>query len=109
MFINKDQVLVGITNFVENEIAKKAVGANKFMIYFAMPIISKKVVGYIDAYSNDPLTKDMFDENGNVDIDTVYHMAKTAVQKSGQFTLYGIIFNSNDIDRLYAYIRGDIQ
>ena len=78
------------------------------MIYFAMPIINKKIVQYMDTYSNDPLTKDMFDENNNVDIDTVYNMAKTAVQKSGQFTLYGIIFNENDIDRLYAYIKGDI-
>ena len=108
MFINKNQVLVGTTNFIENELAKKAVGENKFMIYFAMPIINKKIVQYMDTYSNDPLTKDMFDENNNVDIDTVYNMAKTAVQKSGQFTLYGIIFNENDIDRLYAYIKGDI-
>lgn len=109
MFVNKEQVQIGVTNFAENEIAKKAVGVNKFMIYFAMPIISKKIMQYIDTYSTNPLTKDLFDENNNINIDTVYNMAKTAVQKSGQFMVYGIIFNESDIDRLYAYIKGEIK
>jgi allophanate hydrolase subunit 1 len=109
MFVNTQQVQLGLTNFVENEIAKKAVGLNKFMVYFAMPIISKKVMQYVDAYSKDPLTKDMFDDNRNIDIDTIYNMAKTAVQRSGQFTMYGIVFNETDIDKLYSYIKGELQ
>ena len=43
MFVNTQQVQVGIANFIENEIAKKAVGANNFIVYFALPIINKKV------------------------------------------------------------------
>lgn len=109
MYVNTQQIQIGVTNFIENEIAKKAVGANKFMVYFAMPIINKKIIQYIDTYSKNTLTKDMFDENNNVDIDTVYNMAKSAVRKSGQFMMYGIVFNENDIDKLYAYIKGEIQ
>jgi allophanate hydrolase subunit 1 len=109
MFVSAQQVQLGISNFAENEIAKKAVGLNKFMVYFAMPIINKKVMQYVDTYSNDPLMQEMFDSNKNIDIDTVYNMAKTAVQKSGQFTMYGIIFNENDIDKLYSYIKGEIS
>ncbi len=108
MYINAQQIQLGITNYAENEIAKKATGLNKFMVYFAMPIINKKVVQFIDKYSNDPLTKDMFDENNNIDIDTLYNMAKSAVRKSGQFTMYGIIFNETDIDKLYAYMKGEL-
>lgn len=106
MFVNTQQVQIGITNFIENEIAKKAVGFNKFAVYFAMPIINKKLTSYIESFSSNPLTKDLFDENNNVDIDAVYNMAKSAVQKSGQFVYYGIMFNENDIDKLYTYIRG---
>lgn len=106
MFVNTEQIQLGITNFVENEIARKAVGFNKFIAYFAMPIINKKTSSYIESFSTNPLTKDLFDENKNVDIDAVYNMAKDAVRKSGQFVYYGIMFNENDIDKLYTYIRG---
>lgn len=105
MFVSINQVQVGITNFIEEEIAKKAVGSNKFMVYFAMPIINKKIEQYVLKFSENDLTKEMFDEQKNVDIDKIYNMAKDAIRKSGQFTLYGIIFNEGDIDKLYTYIR----
>ena len=106
MYVNTEQIQVGTMNFVENEIAKKAVGANKFFVYFSMPIIKKKITQYINSFAENELTKDMFDGNGNVDIDTVYNMAKEAIQKSGQFVMFGIVFNETDIDKLYTYIRG---
>lgn len=105
MFVNTEQIQIGVINFIEQEIAKKAVGANKFMIYLAMPIITKKVTQYVNSFAQNSLTKDMFDSNNNVDLDMVYNMAKDAISKSGQFTLYGIIFNETDIDKLYNYIR----
>lgn len=106
MYINKEQIQIGVSNFIENEIGKKAVGFNKFATYFALPIINKKVVNYIDSFAKNPLTKDMFDENQNVNVDEVYNMAKNAIQKSGQFVYFGIVFNETDIDKLYSYIRG---
>lgn len=107
MYVNTEQIQIGLANFVENEIAKKAVGFNKFAVYFALPIVNKKITQYIDNFSANELTKDMFDENKNVDLDSVYNMAKSAVRKSGQFVLYGMIFNENDIDKLYTYIKGE--
>ena len=105
MFVNTEQIQIGTINFIENEIAKKSTGANKFFVYFSMPIISKKINQYIISFSQNPLTKDMFDENQKIDLEVVYNMAKDAIKKSGQFVLYGIIFNENDIDKLYTYIR----
>jgi hypothetical protein len=105
MFVNTEQIQLGVTNFIEEEIAKKAVGANKFFIYFAIPIINKKIVQYIETFSSNELTKDMFNEDKNIDLDVIYNMAKTAISKSGQFVLYGIVFNMSDIDKLYTYIR----
>jgi hypothetical protein len=106
MFVNTDQIQMGVTNFMENELGKKATGVNKFFVYMAMPLVNKKVSQYLNDFSSNALTKDFFDENNNVDIDKIYNMAKTAIQKSGQFTYYGIIFNESDIDKLYTYIRG---
>lgn len=106
MYVNTQQIQIGINNFIDNEIGKKAVGVNKFMVYFMMPIINKKVAQYVSTYATDPLTKEMFDENGNVDIDTIYNMSKSAIQKSGQFVIADIVFTELDIDKLYNYIRG---
>lgn len=108
MFVNAEQIQLGVTKFLENELAKKATGANKFFIYFAMPIVNKKITDYINDFAVNPLTKEMFDENNNVNIEEVYNMAKNAIQKSGPFTMYGIIFNESDIDKLYAYTKGDL-
>lgn len=109
MFVNTEQIQVGVINFIEQEIAKNATGVNKFMVYFAMPIVSKKISDYVNSFSQNKFTKDMFDENNNVEIDIVYNMAKDAIKKSGQFVLYGIIFNESDIDKLYTYIKNTVQ
>jgi hypothetical protein len=106
MFVNTEQVQIGVNNFVENEIAKKAVGFNKFATYFAMPLINKKLTQYINGFSQNEIAKDFFDTNNNIDIDTVYNMAKSAVQKSGAFVYYGVRFDESDIDKLYTYIKG---
>ena len=105
MFVNTQQIQLGVTNFIENELAKKAVGANKFFVYFAMPMVNKKIGQYVESFSQNPLTKDFFDENRNVNIDELYNMAKNAISKSGQFVYYGIVFNETDIDKLYTYIK----
>ena len=43
MFVNTEQIQMGAMNFVENELGKNATGFNKFMVYFSMPIIKKKI------------------------------------------------------------------
>ena len=105
MYVSVEQVKVGIANFVEYEIANKAVGFQKFMTYFAIPIIVKNVEGYAKSFSSNPVAVGFFDEHGNVKLDELYNMAKASVKKSGQFTIYGVIFGETDIDKLYNHIR----
>lgn len=105
MFVNKDQIQNGVTRYIDTEIGSKATGATKFVTYLAMPIIIKKVNQVIDTFATNELTKELFDDNGNLNIDEVYGMAKNAVQRSGQFTYMGMIFNENDVDKLYSYIK----
>jgi hypothetical protein len=107
MFVNTEQIQIGVNNFIENEIAKKAVGFNKFATYFALPIINKKITQYLNNFSTNELTKEMFDENRNLDLDAVYNMAKSAVQKSGPFVYFGVRFDESDIDKLHTYIKGE--
>ena len=103
--VSKQQIHNGVMNYIDNEIGRKAVGYNKFAIYFAMPTISKKVNQYLNDLSSNPLMKDMT-VGEMIDVDALYQNGKNAIQKSGSFEYFGIIFNEIDIDKLYTYIKG---
>lgn len=105
MIINIQQAQRGVINYVENEIAKKATGLTKFGVYFILPKLSNNTAKLINSLKDNMMFKDMFDENGNIELDSVYNGAKEAIKKSGQFEMYGIIFNESDIDKLYNYIK----
>ena len=106
MNVTIQQLQLGISRFVENEIAKKATGFKKFAIYFIIPQIANKVSELVK--SDNIMIKSFLDESGNIKLDSLYNMAKEAIHKSGQFELYGIIFNETDIDSLYSYIKNTI-
>ena len=105
MFANTQQVQIGVTNFIEREIASKAVGVQKFATYFVLPKINQAIAGYIYQFKENPIAKDFFTENGDVNLDEVYNLAKQAVRKSGQFAVYGVILGETDIDKIYEYIK----
>lgn len=48
MIVNTDQIRIGVKKFVESELAHKATGLTKFMIYFALPSIDSTVVNYLN-------------------------------------------------------------
>ena len=105
MLVNVQQIQMGATNFIEKEIASKAVGFQKFATYFVLPKINKAIAEYIHRIKDNPMAKDFFAENGSVDLDEVYNLSKQAIQKSGQFTVYGVILGETDIDKMYEYIK----
>lgn len=109
MVVNLQQIRNGVTRYVEAEIGQKATGLTKFMVYFILPKLSKQLENLVLTAKDNPITKDLFDENGNVNLDEVYNTAKEAIKKSGQIEMYGIIFNETDIDKLYTYIKNPQQ
>ena len=103
--VTLQQVEQGLINYIENEIGQKAVGVNKFATYFLLPQIPKKVEGLFSKYKSNEMFIDYLDENSNIDLDKLYNHSKSAIRKSGQIQLYGIIFSESDIDKLYNYIK----
>ena len=108
MKVTIQQVQRGLINYIDQEIAQKAIGKTKFITYFVMPQVSSKVANFIVNNKDNDMMKDFMDENGNIELDKVYSQAKEAIQKSGQFEMYNIIFNETDIDKLYGYIKQTI-
>ena len=105
MLVTIQQIQIGATTFIEKEIASKAVGFQKFATYFVLPKIGKAIPEYINRIRDNPMAKDFFSDNGSVDLDEVYNISKQAIQKSGQFTIYGVILGETDIDKMYEYIK----
>jgi hypothetical protein len=108
MLVNTDQIRIGVKKYVEHELAHKATGLTKFMIYFVMPSIDKTVVDYVNKMQDNEMFGDMFDENKNMHIDKVYDRAVFAVEKVGNKILiekYGIALDRGDIEKIYSYVR----
>jgi hypothetical protein len=104
MFVNTQQVQIGITQYVEQEIAKQASGVNRYLYYLAVPRIGKIVEEYIQGYKNNAMVADLFDDNGNIDIDKLYNEAVDAMKKSGKFPLLGIWVSEDTLRTIYNYI-----
>lgn len=98
-----EQVQNGVMRFVEQEIASKATGFKKFMIYFLAPTIKHKVTEYVHKYKS--FVPDMVDADDKINLDVLYNHSKAAIQRSGQFELMGVIFNETDLDKLYSCIK----
>lgn len=107
MKITTEQLQTAISTYFEQEIAQKAVGFKKFMSYFIMASYEDKIPSIINELKSDKAVQmlDIIDADGNIEVDKLYNCAKTAIHKSGQFVLFGIIFNESDIDKLYSIIE----
>ena len=55
MFVNTEQIQIGVTNFIEQEIAAKAVGFQKFATYFVLPKINKVIEHYMQVLKENPI------------------------------------------------------
>ena len=107
--VNVQQIERGVSNFIENEIAAKAIGVKKFAVYFMITQINKKIADTITSLSGNAMFAGLCDENGNIDLDKVYTQAKDAIRRTGQIELAGIAFNEGDVDSLYRYISAETQ
>lgn len=107
MTITIEQAQRAILVYLENEVAKKAANLTKFGTYFFMGMIQNKFKSIISNFLQNPLISAMefVDSNGNIKIDEVYQAARLAMEKAGSISIYGVIFNQSDVDKLYHMMQ----
>lgn len=108
MLVSTDQIRIGVKKYIENELGQKATGLTKFMIYFMMPSMDKKVVDYVYKMQNNDMFDDMFDENKLIYLDKVYDRAVFAAEKAGNkifIEKFGLSLDRSDLEKIYSYIR----
>lgn len=100
-------VELGAMNYIQQEIAAKATGFTKFLIYTGSFLGATKGEKLIAQHLPFLQKMDLIDEEGNIDIESLYNAAKQGIKQSGSFEFKGIIFDENDIDKLYNYIKAN--
>lgn len=107
MTVTTEQIQAGIIKYIDTEIASKANGLTKFMVYFAAPSVPAMVVEKVNEYKSNPIFANIFDENGNIKLDTVYKQAKGAIAKSGKVLIPKLNYfvDDADIEVLYNLIK----
>ena len=103
--MNINQIELGIMDFIQNEIASKATGLQKFLIYTGSFLGAGKMENLANKHQK--LLKDLgiMTTDGAIDLDILYSAAKKGIEKSGKFEYKGIIFDETDVDKLYQYIK----
>lgn len=93
--------------FVDQEIAPKASGLQKFMAYAGVFAVQAKA-GQIMQH---PGFRGMLeqsgalDDAGMIDVDYLHNMAKFAMEKAGTVNVAGLVLNTDDVETLYALAK----
>lgn len=105
--MNLNQVENGIITYLQNEIAAKAPGPMKFIIYTGSYLGANSIHTILEQYLEHPMAKTLkiVSDDGDIDVDNLYTAMKQAINKIGSFEYLGIKFNEIDVDNLYSYIR----
>lgn len=98
MTVTQEQIQAGLIKYIDTEIAAKATGLAKFMIYFVAPSIPNMIMSKFNEFKTNPLFADVFDENGNVLLDVFYKKAKNAMAKSGKILIPQLNYFVDDSD-----------
>ena len=102
-----NQIETGLMKYIQNEIAAKAQGPMKFIIYTGTFLGTIRFEEMFNQYKDHPLIKSLgvIGENEEIDVETLYSAMKRAMETIGTFEYMGIKFNMSDVDSLYNYIR----
>ena len=107
MTVTSEQIQAGIIKYIDTQMAPRAEGLMKFMLYFFTPSVPKIVADKLTELKSSGLASDLFDVDGNVQIDEMYKRAKEAIRKSGKLFIPKINYfaDEQDLDILYNTIK----
>lgn len=110
--VNLQQIQSGIASYLDNELMPMLpqTGIERVLLGTGLSLLIKKNFNKINDLKEQPLVKAMgiFDEEGNVDLDTLRDEVKANMTNDGIKVevpmIGGLTFKKDDIDKLYTYI-----
>ena len=79
----------------------------KFALASGSALVLRKAEKLIQEHMKLLQSMEIIDQDGNVDIEALYKAAKEGIKATGgKIEIKGLIFNEQDIDKLYSMMRG---
>lgn len=79
----------------------------KFALATGSVLVMVKAEKLIQEHMKLLQSMEIIDQEGNVDIEALYKAAKEGIKATGgKIEIKGLIFNEQDIDKLYSMMRG---
>lgn len=109
MTITIEQLIDGVVKYIDTELAPKATGMNKFILYFVAPSLETVITSKYKEIQATGIMNNLIDSRGNIELEALYKQAGEAINKSGKIYVKGINYfvDRDDVDKLYAILKGD--
>lgn len=108
---NLNQVMTGLTKFIDNEILTKINGWQKWVIGTGLGIATTKMENIFNSLKHNELIKalDLIDENDHINVDVIYEELMKQAQKEPitiDLPMLGALtLKEQDVMSLYNYIK----
>ncbi len=110
MKMNEMQLYSAINEFIDRDIMP--LGAtmkltDQFLFGVKIGVVKRKIQSIVKGYLNKPELKtlELIDENGYIDIDTMYDSASDVMSQMKQLEVAGITFKLSDLQNLYGIMQ----
>ena len=110
MKINEMQFYSAISEFIDREIMPLGATMNltdQFLFGFKMGIAKRKIQHVVKSYLSSDSVKafGLVDENGCIDVETMYQSASEVMSQMNQLEIAGITFKESDLQKLYGNMQ----
>jgi hypothetical protein len=110
MKINQMQLYAAINEFIDREIIPLSATMDlpkQFMFGIKIRVVKHKIENIVKTYLNKSEFKflELVDENGGIDVDTIYSSAADMMQQLQQVEIGGITFKMADLQNLYSIMQ----
>jgi hypothetical protein len=110
MRLNEAQIYSAISEYIDREIMPLGATMNlpdQFVFGFKMGIVKRKIQNVVKGYLHNDKLKifELVDENGYVDVDTLYQSACDVMKQMVQLDVAGITFKESDLQKLHGIMQ----
>lgn len=103
--ISAQNLGMALGQYLEQELAPKADGLRKVMLYMAIPVLGTQTQQLFEQYKPAIKALGAMTEDGMIDLDVLYPRLKDAVHRAGKVPVMGVIFDEADVDKLHAIAK----
>ena len=101
MKINHTDIPAIFSQFLDAAIAPQATGMQKFGAYAAAFIVQSRMPQIMAQYGPVMKMAGVLGDDGMIDVEVAYNMAKFAMDKAGTVNIAGYLADSSDIEQIY--------